>query len=136
MKILSIIALLFGTIFVAQTSLAQTITGVVEKVGDGDTFTYATDGIRIRLCGVNAPEKNDPSGKEATAFLIDLIQKKHVACKVVGSGTPCDGRSKSRSYNRIVAQCFINEEDIAKKLVEYDHAKDVKKYSGGYYKQK
>lgn len=116
------------------TAEAQTMNGNVARVIDGDTFVY-NDGTRIRLCGINAPEKNQKGGNEATSFLTRMIEKEPVRCKIVGGGTPCDGRSKKKSYNRTVAQCFYNGDDIAKIMVRNGHAKDSKRYSGGYYKK-
>ena len=111
---------------------AQMIEGVVTRVIDGDTFEYE-NGTKIRLCGINAPERKDAGGSEATAFLTEKIEGKQVTCRVVGGGTPCDGRSSAKSYNRTVAQCYIDIGDI---MVEGGHAKDSPRYSGGRYAQK
>src|SRR5262249_56693727 len=54
-------------------------------------------------------------------------------CVPVGDGTPCDGRSKRRNGKRIVAQCFVDNVDLAGRQVEQGLACDWEMYSGGYY---
>lgn len=53
------------------------INGKVIKVYDGDTITVLDDldggKFRIRLVGIDAPEKGEPGDKEATAFLTDRL---------------------------------------------------------------
>jgi endonuclease YncB( thermonuclease family) len=54
----------------ATCSFAADFSGIVTRVLDGDTLTIA-DGertIRIRLYGVDAPEKTQPGGWESAAF--------------------------------------------------------------------
>lgn len=52
---------------------AAEIKGKVIKVYDGDTITVLDDldggKFRIRLVGIDAPEKGEPGDKEVTAFL-------------------------------------------------------------------
>jgi endonuclease YncB( thermonuclease family) len=62
-----------------------------------------------------------------------LIAGKNARCVQVGAGTPCDGRSKPTSYDRVVAQCFVGGIDVAAPMVQQDHACDWVGFSGGYY---
>lgn len=98
---------------------------------DGDTITVGRH--KIRLCGIDAPERGEPGYQEATAFLEALVQDKTIACTPVGEGTPCDGRSERKSRDRLVATCFVDGKDIAAEMVRAGHAKDWPKFSGGYY---
>ncbi len=53
----------------------QTITGRVVGVADGDTLTVLTannDQHRIRLQGIDAPERNQPFGQRSKQHLSDL----------------------------------------------------------------
>jgi endonuclease YncB( thermonuclease family) len=54
----------------AGTSIAADFTGVVTRVLDGDTLAVASGDytIRVRLYGVDAPEKAQPGGPESAAF--------------------------------------------------------------------
>ncbi|MEB3830372.1 thermonuclease family protein [Phormidium sp. CCY1219] len=47
------------------------------RISDGDTITVrqGNDERRIRLCGIDAPEKNQPGGKEAKEFLARIISE-------------------------------------------------------------
>lgn len=133
------------------------IVGRVSHVVDGDTFDVSNiprrrirhwrripSQLRIRLCGINAPDRDEHGYAASKEHLTDLILGKVVRCVVVGSGTPCDGRSKKRSHNRVVAQCWIKtdgglgwqlEKDIAGAMVRAGHARDWPKFSGGFYKR-
>jgi micrococcal nuclease len=110
------------------------------RVVDGDTFDlYARSGdFRIRLCGIDAAEGRQKGGPEATQALKDLIEGKEIRCVPVGvfGRTPCDRRSKPRNRNRLVAQCFLGDKDIASEMILMDHACDWRKFSGGHYKLK
>ncbi len=58
--------LLFTFLLLATHATAQTITGRVIKVTDGDTFTLLTsdkEQIKIRLHGIDAPEWSQPYSK-------------------------------------------------------------------------
>jgi len=116
-------------LIVACGVLAQT--AVAQSVVDGDTLFVGR--LKYRLCGIDAPERDEPGYREATNFLRKLVKGKTIKCTPVGQGTPCDGRSKPRSYDRIVAQCFVNGKDLAAEMVKAGHAHDWPKFSGGYY---
>jgi endonuclease YncB( thermonuclease family) len=103
------------------------------KVIDGDTLWVGR--IKIRLCGIDAPERNKPGGSEATQFLKTITRGRDVRCVIVGSGTPCDGRSRRTNHDRIVAQCFVADTDLAASLVRSGNARDWKRFSGGYYEK-
>ena len=78
----------------------MTIRRTVKRVIDGDTFqTYrkVNGSNYIRLAGVNAPEKWQFGGKQATANLRREIQSKIVTLQPVG-----------RSYSRVVAKVRHN----------------------------
>lgn len=49
----------------------------VKRVSDGDTITVMKNGEerRIRFCGIDAPEKDQPGGKEATELLDRVIRE-------------------------------------------------------------
>jgi endonuclease YncB( thermonuclease family) len=69
--------------------------------------------VRVRICGIDAPERGQPGYSQAAGVLSNMIEGKLVYCLQVGEGTPCDGKSKPNSRDRIVAQCFIDKLDIA-----------------------
>jgi endonuclease YncB( thermonuclease family) len=78
---------------------AQTITGRVVRVLDGDTVSVLTpqkEQIRVRLAEIDAPEKNQPFGMKAKKILSDLIFGKDVS--VVKIDTDRYGRTVGRIY--------------------------------------
>jgi len=78
----------------------MTIRRTVKRVLDGDTFqTYrkVNGSNYVRLAGVNAPEKYQFGGSQATQRLKRQIQGKTVTLQPVG-----------RSYSRVVAKVRVN----------------------------
>jgi endonuclease YncB( thermonuclease family) len=107
--------------------------GPVIRVTDGDTFTISHEGqkVRVRFCGVDSPERRQLGYSESSKELGRLTEGKDVRCVQVGGGTPCDGRSPATSRDRIVAQCFVGDRDIAMEMICSGNAKDWPKFSGG-----
>jgi endonuclease YncB( thermonuclease family) len=119
----------------APSAQAADLVGTVPAVADGDTFTLCAGAQceRIRLCGIDAPERGDALSAEATRAVRSMTDGTTVRCTPVGEGTVCDGRSNRRSGNRLVAQCFVGDKDIAAELVRRGFACDWEKFSGGHY---
>ncbi len=82
-------------------ALADTLQGKVVKVADGDTVTIV-DGSgkkhRIRLAGIDAPEKDQPYGDVSTQNLNKLVSDKTVTI---------DYEKRDR-YKRIVGKVFVD----------------------------
>jgi endonuclease YncB( thermonuclease family) len=78
MKTLHILYLLIISI---NISGQEVITGIATKVYDGDTFTLVTEenaSIKIRVVGIDAPEKDQKHGVVARDFARNLIDNKKV----------------------------------------------------------
>jgi endonuclease YncB( thermonuclease family) len=56
-----------------QQEIQQLERVTIDKVSDGDTVRLQ-DGRRIRFCGIDAPEKAQPLGPQATVRLAAIIQ--------------------------------------------------------------
>jgi len=128
-----LVILTLATAAGVNAAYAADLTGPVRFVADGDTFDIGD--TAVRLCGIDAPEKGEAGYMKASAALKALVEGKTVRCVQVGDGTVCDGRSKPTSYDRIVAQCFVGDQDIAASLVAAGVACDWTRFSGGYYSQ-
>jgi len=128
--VLPMLALLAGP------AVAADYLGEVLAISDGDTFTMQSDtgNVRVRICGIDAPERGQPGYGQATGVLSNMIEGKIVHCLQVGEGTVCDGRSAPRSRDRVVAQCFLGKLDIAEEMTKSGTACDRPKFSGGRYK--
>jgi hypothetical protein len=88
--------------------------GHVERVADDDTLTLITTNqtkLRIRLWGIDAPETpkgqkfpGQPYGKEAKAYLKQLVEGKRVTVEIYGVDR----------YKRLLSTIFINGKDITR----------------------
>jgi micrococcal nuclease len=72
----------------------------VDRVSDGDTVKLVT-GERVRLCGIDAPEKDQPLGQEAKQALTQLLQDADTILMI-----PVE---RDR-YGRTVAELFVLSE--------------------------
>jgi endonuclease YncB( thermonuclease family) len=81
--------------------LAVTLEGKVIKVADGDTITiedYQGGKHRIRLMGIDAPEKDQPYGDVATQSLAKLVSGKTVTIEY----------EKLDRYKRIIGKVLVD----------------------------
>ena len=81
-------------------ALANTFQGKVVKIADGDTVTIIDDSgkkHRIRLAGIDAPEKNQPYGNTSTKGLIELVSGKTVTIEY----------EKRDRYKRIIGKVLV-----------------------------
>lgn len=131
MKIRLTFALVAALALPSQPLTAQTVEGLVSRIVDGDTFHFRA--VRIRICGIEAPDRGAPGFRKATEALATLTRGRKVTCTPVGAGTVCDNRSKLFSHGRMVAQCFVGRTDIAAHMVKTGNACDWVKFSGGAY---
>lgn len=110
---------------VATLVLAAATSGLIvcadPRPLDGDTFICGGN-LRIRLWGVDSPERHTPAGPAATRALANLTLGQTLVCK-----------SKGRSHDRTVAQCWIGRMDVGGEMVRQGQAVDLPKYSRGYY---
>ena len=98
----------------------------VVKVSDGDTITVQRDGeeLRIRFCGIDAPEKDQALGPESTALLRELVQRS-------GGQVLIDPVEEDR-YGRTVAEVWSDEVGlINSELVGQGMAFVYDQYVGG-----
>lgn len=109
--------------------------GLVTGVDDGDSFWMRIDHrkVHIRLCGIDSPERGQPGYGAAAGALAAMIEGKQVHCLQVGLETPCDGRSRPTNRDRVVAQCFIGDKDVATEMVRLRQACDWPRFSAGHY---
>ena len=69
--------------------------GTVGAVSDGDTLKVILAGkaVKVRLCGIDAPEKSQPLGIEAKAYLEKLVQNAGGKVGIVATDTDVYGRT-------------------------------------------
>ncbi len=117
---LRLILLIFFVWF-ADSSVAETLTGKVVAISDGDTLTMLQDKqqIKIRLSEIDTPEKSQPYGTKAKQALSDLVFGKLVRIEVVTIDR----------YGRTVGKVYLEDLDINAELVRYGHAWVYRRYA-------
>ena len=97
------------------------LSGRVVKVVDGDTIYVLDDAFtehKIRLAGIDAPERNQPYG---------LASRKHLGT-LIGGKTVTIEYSKHDRYGRIVGKVVINGVDTCLEQIKAGLAWHYKKY--------
>ncbi len=104
--------------FVAQ---AETITGRVVGVADGDTITVidaANQQHKIRLSGIDAPEKYQPFGQASKQSLSDQVYDRQVAVET----------AKTDRYGRVVGKVMVSGKDTNLEQIKRGLAWHYRKY--------
>ncbi len=117
MKKLILIFILFLSNFVH----AKTIEGLVVGVSDGDTITVLDqqkNTYKIRLQGIDAPEKKQAFGEKSKQSLHDLVHSKQVRIEY----------DKEDKYGRIVGKVTVDDVDICLQQLVLGMAWHYKKY--------
>lgn len=107
-----VVLLLLTPCFSAQSSQQIEKHYRMLHVVDGDTFD-ATDGeikFRVRIAGMDAPEKGQEFGKWATVELKKLIEGKEISIRSVGKGFD--------QYNRILGQVLVDGQDVSLLMIK------------------
>ena len=94
----AIAMVLMGLALLLAQPIYADFTGKVVKVADGDTITVLRGGeqIKIRLAGIDAPEKAQPFGNVARQSMSEMLFGKEV--RVVEQGRDRYGRTIGRVY--------------------------------------
>lgn len=105
----------------AHTDFSGRVTGIV----DGDTFYVEGAPARIRIWGLDAPERDEEGYSEATDALRRFSYGRLVSCKTIDHDR----------YGRIVARCYLpSGEDVAALMIESGTATEYEYFSKGYYR--
>ena len=95
----------------------------VTRVVDGDTI-HVLDGrgtIKIRLHGIDSPERGQPYGRAAGGALADMVAGEYVRLKKVDTDR----------YGRTVAKVYIGNTYVNKAMVEKGYAWWYRQYAQG-----
>lgn len=95
-------------------STEKVLHGQVIDVLDGDTVKLRSDWhiYKIRLAGIDAPEKQQAYGVQSKIYLEHLIADKDVSIKVLS----CD------QYGRYVGKIYLNGKDINGEMIRSGYA--------------
>lgn len=112
---------LLALLFFVTSVQAGTLTGRVVGVADGDTITILDNTntqFKIRLSGIDAPEKKQPFGQVSKKSLSDLVFDRQVIV---------DWNKQDR-YGRTVGKVLVNGVDANLEQVKRGYAWFYKKY--------
>ncbi len=117
---LSALLLAWLTLLATPPALADDLIGKVIRVSDGDTLTLLTaahEKLQIRLEGIDAPEMDQPYGKESRLALDGMVYRREVTVRPVTID----------KYGRTVGRVFLGTLDVNLEMVRlglawrYDH---------------
>jgi micrococcal nuclease len=101
-------------------AVAAPIDGVVTSVVDGDSVWLKPVGggraIEVRLAGIDAPERCQPGGGEARAYLAAWVLKRPARLLPAAAGSGHD------RYGRRLGQLLVDGVEVNRRLVEQGHA--------------
>jgi endonuclease YncB( thermonuclease family) len=127
--------LFFRTVAVGVLVLLAGASAIAEVMGratviDGDTIEIA--GQRIRLHGIDAPEKGQPCfGADNRPYRCGPVAANALDEFIGQSPVNCHERSTDR-YGRLVADCSVRGQDIEEWLVRNGFAMAYRRYSTDY----
>ena len=101
---------------------AETLEGKVVKIADGDTLTLLTPSnqqVKIRLAGVDTPERKQPFGNKAKQALSNLAFQKQALVEIA---------AKDR-YGRTIGVVFVDGLNVNAELVKQGMAWVYRKYT-------
>lgn len=113
--------LLIGALLAPLLALGASIEGKIVGVSDGDTVTLLDaqkTQWKIRLLGIDAPEKKMPFGQRSKQHLADLIYKKQVIVEY----------SKRDRYGRTLGKILVEGVDANLEQIRSGMAWHYKQY--------
>lgn len=106
---------LLGLFFASPLLAGDLYEGRVERVVDGDTIQLLTgdyERVRVRLYGIDAPEKNQDGGQASLAALKNLIEGRLVTVDVLDVDR----------YSRLVGLIYLDGESISQTMIALGQA--------------
>ena len=116
-----LIASLAAYILCTCFAQAEVLSGRVAKIADGDTLTVLDKSNRqhkIRLVGIDAPERGQPFGTVSRQNLADLVFGKTVAVEW----------HKQDRYQRVLGKVLLDGQDVNLKQIKAGLAWHYKQY--------
>lgn len=92
----------------------------VVRVVDADTLLVETvTRYRLRLLGVNAPEKKTPEGKAAAEYMRQLAENKRVTVHIPFDAARTAG--DLMSFERVLGRAWLDGQELSQHLIETGH---------------
>lgn len=109
-------------LFLGGHAVSDTLTGEVVALSDGDTVTVldsAKTQHKVRLAGIDAPEKRQPFGERSKQNLAAMVFRKQVTVEW----------NKSDRYGRIVGKVLVERTDAGLAQLRAGMAWHYKQYA-------
>lgn len=105
---------------------ATELTGQVVRIADGDTFTLLLENkeqVRIRLHGIDTPERGQPYSRVATDYLGELLSQGQVVVRVMDTDR----------YGRTIGMVLVDGWNVNEELIRAGYAWHYKQYDDNEY---
>ena len=99
-------------------------------ITDGDTIKILNN--KIRLYGIDAPEKKQKCTKKAKEYNCGIVATKALIEKINKNSVKCVVQKNKDRYNRFIGICFVGQEDLNKWMVRNGYAIAYSRYSKDY----
>jgi len=97
---------------------------------DGDTLDV--NGTRVRLADIDAPEHGQSCQTSAGQWSCGNSATQALTTLVVGRQITCDQSAVTDSYDRLIATCFADGQNLGEAMVIQGHAWAFLRYSDTY----
>jgi len=124
--------IIFAIIIVSNLN-TQVIAGEifgVPVITDGDTIKILNN--KIRLHGIDAPEKNQTCVRNKKVYNCGTIATKTLIKKIGKNKVKCLTQKNKDRYNRFIGVCFVKKDNLNKWMVRNGYAVAYKRYSKDY----
>jgi endonuclease YncB( thermonuclease family) len=109
-------------VWASLSAVSAEILGRVVGVSDGDTITVLVDGdgsVKVRLVGIDAPEKTQAYG---------AVSKKNLSDQVFGKSVTVEWEKKDK-YGRILGRVLVDGTDVCLEQIKSGLAWHYKQYA-------
>lgn len=122
--------LLLTALSAGPSDAGEAIRGPVERISDGDTLRVA--GVKIRLWGIDAPEKAQQcQGGDGATYMCGEKSTMALTALIGGRPVECSHRDTDR-YGRVVAQCSVAGADLGAMMVAAGQAVAYTRFTDHY----
>jgi len=97
---------------------------------DGNTIKILNN--KIRLHGIDAPEKNQKCTKSRKEYNCGVVAREKLIKKIGKNAVKCLNKKNKDRYNRFIGVCFVEQEDLNKWMVRNGYAIAYRRYSKDY----
>lgn len=97
------------------------------RVVDGDTIYIGEK--KYRLSGIDTPEMKQTCSKDGQLVYCGLVAQRVLKEKIGTQEVKCVEEDKPDRYQRILAECFVNNESLSSYMVRSGYAFAFRKYS-------